>query len=364
MNDAASYFSESYAEARKLFLAACVEAKCSVMTNILDIKGPNSEELAIDSTYIGTKNARYLLVLISGIHGPELMTGSGCQVGFLKESLFTDLPKDTGVLIVHAANPWGAAYCRRNNEDNVDLCRNFIDFENPPEHNHDYDNVKEWLPYAFTSGEQGDFARQAIGSYKENHGEGAFGRGFMAGQYHDSDGISFGGTQPVWSHQILEQTVKACGQYAKKICVLDIHSGLGPYAYCTTVCLQVGEGLARAKQSYGEWLLAPNDPEVVGDDQAPDVTGHTTELFERLYPNGKVTLVVLEFGVKSYEHTAEILMREHRLTRQVGEDDQELQQSRQDLSLAFYPQDKYWRRAVWNHSLQAIEQSLNLLAGH
>ena len=120
-------------------------------------------------------------------------------------------------------------------------------------------------------------------------------------------------------------------------------------------CLQVGEGLARAKQSYGEWLLAPNDPEVVGDDQAPDVTGHTTELFERLYPNGKVTLVVLEFGVKSYEHTAEILMREHRLTRQVGEDDQELQQSRQDLSLAFYPQDKYWRRAVWNHSLQAIE---------
>ena len=40
--------------------------------------------------------------------GQELMTGSGCQVGFLKESLFTDLPKDTGVLIVHAANPWGA----------------------------------------------------------------------------------------------------------------------------------------------------------------------------------------------------------------------------------------------------------------
>lgn len=362
MTDAASYFSESYLEARKRFVSACAKAGLKVTTDVHDLTGPNGEELATDSTHIGPKDAENLLVIISGVHGPELMTGSGCQVGFITESLFKNLLANTAVLMVHAANPWGAAHLRRNNEDNVDLCRNFIDFDHQPAHNHDYDNVKEWLPYAFSSGEQGDSARAAIEDYKKKQGEDAFGRGFMAGQYHDATGISYGGSQAVWSHQVLEESVKAHGANAKKICVLDIHSGLGPYAYCTTVCLQVGGALARAKQTYGEWVLAPNDPDVVGDGKAPDVSGHTTELFERLYSDSEVILVVMEFGVKSYEHTAEILMREHRLTQDASEGGSELQQSRQDLLRAFYPQDKYWRRAVWNHSLQALEQSLDLLS--
>ncbi|MDG1906623.1 MAG: DUF2817 domain-containing protein [Arenicella sp.] len=362
MQDVASYFSESYAQARSRFVSACEEAGIEYKSSIHPLRGPAGEELVTDSAFIGAKDAKQLLVIISGVHGPELMTGSGCQVGFITESLFSDLPADTAVLMVHAANPWGAAHLRRNNEDNVDLCRNFIDFDHVPAHNDDYDNVKEWLPYAFSEGEQGDVARKAIENYKKEHGEGAFGRGFMAGQYHDAVGISYGGSQAVWSHQILQRTVESHGSNAENICVLDIHSGLGPYAYCTTVCLQVAEGLTRAKQAYGEWVLAPNDPAVVGDGKAPDVSGHTTELFERLYPNSNVTLVVMEFGVKSYEHTAEILMREHRLTQETSDDDADLQRARDDLLRAFYPKDKYWRRAVWNHSLQAVEQSLDLLA--
>lgn len=362
MHQALDYFSESFAQARQKFLHACHEKGHEVKTIVHPTAGPDNEELAIDSIYVGERSASRLLVIISGVHGPELMTGSGCQVGFISESLFDNLDQNTAVLFVHAANPWGAAYLRRNNEDNVDLCRNFVDFDNPPEHNQDYDNIKAWLPYAFAPGSEGDAARQAIEDYKKEHGEDAFGRGFMAGQYHDSSGVSFGGEGAVWSHKVLKQLALEYGEQAKKICVLDIHSGLGPYGYCTTVCLQVGAALQRAKKAYGPWVLAPNDPEVVSDGKAPDVSGHTTELFERHFPDAEVTLVVMEYGVKSYEVTAEILMREHRLTHDHSQPERELQQSRQDLLAAFYPQDPYWRREVWNHSLLTIEQSLQLLA--
>lgn len=361
--EAVKYFSETYNEARQKFLASCDAAHLETHSLLHPEKGPGGEALAIDWTLIGNPAAANLLVLTSGVHGPELMTGSGCQTAHISDRLFDHATKDgeCAVMVIHGANPWGAAYLRRNNEDNVDLCRNFIDFSAPPPHNHDYDNIKDILPFAFAPGAQGDAAREKIEAYKAEHGPEAFGRGFMAGQYHDPHGMSFGGMSQVWSNKVLTTLLSERAYHAQRICLIDYHSGLGPYAYCTTVCLQTGDNLAAARSIFGPWILAPNAPDTVGDGKAPHVSGHTTDLHERIFEKISPVSVVLEYGVAPYEKTADILMREHQIHHDPAADEELKHSIGQELLRAFYPTDSYWRQSIYDHSCIAIDQALAYL---
>lgn len=361
MVQAAQYFREDYRQARQAFIEACKSQNLQIETARHPLRGPDGEELAIDWTRIGSAEPKKLLVLTSGVHGPELMTGSGCQVGHISQGAFSEFKDstDVAILIIHAANPWGSAYLRRNNEDNVDLCRNFVDFDQPIERNHDYDRIKDLLPDAFAAGAKGDQARQAIEEYKKQYGPESFGRGFMAGQYHDPSGMSFGGLGPVWSNQILTREISRYVPFTEDACLLDYHSGLGPYAYCTAVCLQTGEALAQVRSVFGPWILAPRDPSVQGDGKAPDVSGHTTEMHERVFAPKKPLSVVLEFGVEAYDHTADILMQEHKAYN--GDREIDAAEVKQKLLRSFYPKDPYWRQSIFNHSKIAVEQALDYL---
>ena len=97
---------------------------------------------------LGPPQPRRMLVMTSGTHGAELMCGSGCQVGHVITGKFDGLPNDCGVLLLHALNPWGAANLRRNTEDNVDLCRNFMAFDKSLPVNHDYEQFHAKLSAA------------------------------------------------------------------------------------------------------------------------------------------------------------------------------------------------------------------------
>ena len=129
--DELEYFSEDYTSARERFRAASRDAGLSVVTMRNPSPGPTGIELTTDVARAGPQNASKLLVLISGVHGVELLCGSACQSGWLASGGPRSLPPDTAVLLVHALNCWGAAWGRRNTEHNVDLCRNFLDFSQP-----------------------------------------------------------------------------------------------------------------------------------------------------------------------------------------------------------------------------------------
>ena len=82
------------------------------------------EALAIDSAYVGKPRAARLLVLSSGIHGVEGYFGSAVQLAWLDALAHRAPTVETGVLLIHAINPYGFAWRRRWNENNVDLNRN------------------------------------------------------------------------------------------------------------------------------------------------------------------------------------------------------------------------------------------------
>lgn len=98
------------------------------------------------SAWLGPKDARSVLVTVSGTHGIEGYYGSGCQVGWFTEGHAAKLPANTAMMSIHASNPYGFSQGRRVNEDNMDINRNFIDFDaKQPPANPAYGEVHEWL---------------------------------------------------------------------------------------------------------------------------------------------------------------------------------------------------------------------------
>jgi len=118
--------SASYAEAREKFLKAAHGANFTVESHVHPLKVPDGGELATDVATFIPPGATKVIVITSGVHGVEGYLGSALQTKALEDGLFANLPRDTGVVLVHALNPWGMAHFTRTNEDNVDLNRNFL----------------------------------------------------------------------------------------------------------------------------------------------------------------------------------------------------------------------------------------------
>ena len=144
----AEHFSQSYAEARDRFLAAARARAAAISRHIHPTeRGARGEELSIDVARLGPDRARTLFMLTSATHGVEGFCGSGCQTALLHDAAFLTAIARSGVAVVmvHAVNPYGFSHLRRANESNVDLNRNFLDFDAPRPVNAAYTDIHSWL---------------------------------------------------------------------------------------------------------------------------------------------------------------------------------------------------------------------------
>jgi predicted deacylase len=66
------------------------------------------------------------LIITTGQHGVEAFVGVAMLHLFVDDYLSQLDPRRTGLLLVHAINPWGMQHRRRVNRANVDLNRNFV----------------------------------------------------------------------------------------------------------------------------------------------------------------------------------------------------------------------------------------------
>jgi hypothetical protein len=78
----------------------------------------------------GDPSASKLLVLSSACHGVEGFCGSGVQVAALRDAAWrAEARRGVAVLYIHGLNPYGFSHMRRATHENVDLNRNFHDFD-------------------------------------------------------------------------------------------------------------------------------------------------------------------------------------------------------------------------------------------
>lgn len=362
MNPTSTLFSANYAQARAKFLAACTLAGLSPQSHVHPLRGPAGEVLATDVVRVGPARARRVLVLTSGVHGVELFAGSGCQIDWLLSHTATALPADTAVVLVHAINPWGAAWLRRYTEDNIDLCRNYVDYPQMPllPAAPDYAQLHSAIALPDATPAALAAAEAEMEAFEKARGHQALYAGLMGGQYEYASGMGYGGTEPTWSRRTMEAILQQHAGQAQHVCTVDYHTGLGPYSYGSMVALQMpGPGLERMRAAFGEWV------EAVFEHGAPEnfapVYGHSTPGYERALPQAQVTAGVLEFGTGKPGEMLKLLVQDQR-DWAAGRGHDALTPAREAVLRFFYPDDARWQQALADQSRQIIASGLRFLA--
>lgn len=202
------------------------------------------EELTIDWIEAdGLKRADLLLALTLGEHGIEGYVGSAILQVFLDEYLPRLKAERTGLLLVHAINPWGMKYWRRVNQANVDLNRNFLwepelTGETPGDRadstlvsNLDYDLLAGLLnPSGALRSLAGARLRVLVGLVRclAALGVRRLTDAALMGQYHAPEGMYFGGASCQQETRLLMDLFRARFEPYAQILHLDMHTGYGP----------------------------------------------------------------------------------------------------------------------------------------
>ncbi len=292
----ADYFSKTYAEARRKFLEAARAGGAALGAHVHpSARGAEGEELAIDVARFGDREAEALFVVVSGTHGNEGFCGSGCQTGLIGEGVVAARPKSVAVLLVHAVNPYGFSHIRRVTEDNVDLNRNFQDFDRPLPENARYAEIHEALVPADWDGPARAEAEDALAAWRAaNGGMKAYQAVVAGGQYGFPDGLFYGGRAPAWSNATFRALVESHGRAAKRVAAIDIHTGLGPSGYGEPLCVVPPDapGFQRARAWWGDEVTSLMN----GSSTSPPVAGPLIGCLPGRLPGAEVTAIGLEFG--------------------------------------------------------------------
>ena len=353
------YFPQNYRSARDAFKKAVKEAGGILNSHIHDDVGPEGEQLAVDTGWFGARDASNVLVVVSGTHGLEGYAGSGCQVAWLSNARIHELPESLAVLMVHALNPWGMAYRRRCTEDNIDLNRNFMDWSMGLPENVNYAQIHAHLCPPELQGAMRDAADAALDTYSQENGEQAFNLAVYSGQYSHPDGLMFGGQESCWSRQIAERILNDELALATNVCLIDIHTALGPYHYGTPIALHSAgsEGLARARKWFGDSLMAPLDkPKSATENEVAQITGTFIQYAEVIL-DSELTAIALEFGTYPEEGVLPTFRNEHFLW-QHGCEAETAEAIKNQLLWFFYPRVDAWIDMVWFRFQQVTCQAI------
>ena len=354
-------FSESYAEARAKFCAAAAAAGGAIRSwlnpHSLD---PDGGKLYLDTARFGPADADKMVVMISSTHGVEGHCGSGAQIAWLRTGGPAKLPKDTGALLVHAINPYGFAWTRRVNEDNVDLNRNFVDHDRGYPRNEGYLALADALLPRDWSAECLAESQRVLEAYAQKHGAFALQGAISGGQYSHPDGIFFGGLKPTWSNRTIRAIAREELGRTRRVAVIDYHTGLGPFGHGELICTvpPTAKSYKRARTWYGEELTSPEG----GTSSSAIVTGAMTDAFPQELPDAEVTSVAIEYGtypvpdVLSAVRADNWLHQRGDLASPVGKT------IKADMKERFFPAGDKWREMVWTRADQTIGWALEGLA--
>lgn len=261
------YFSNDYYEARKKFLDNAKEAKALIKSNDLKLKDRrNITNVATDIAIVRGRSDMFILH-ISGTHGTEGYVGSAIQSAALKY-LTTNHMYDTindnfhnnrnmtdeemilpTIIFVHALNPYGFAFNRRFNEDNIDVNRNFL---KPKE----FKEIMERDPNVAGYTTLNDVLNPVEMPFKSIILNDIYGiiqtayiavtvgienikKAMVTGTYTNPKGVYYGGSSLSESAKQLAVIAKALEipERAKRLILIDIHSGLGPSGVDTLAIL-------------------------------------------------------------------------------------------------------------------------------
>ncbi|GMG89816.1 M14 family metallopeptidase [Cupriavidus metallidurans] len=355
----ARYFARSYAEARQKFLAAA-RACGATLTEFPHPTetGNQGEALAMDVAWVGAADASRVLLVTSGTHGAEGFCGSGTQVAMLADTgLHSDCHRaGCALMFIHAVNPYGFSHLRRVNEDNVDLNRNFADFERPLPANPAYAEIapmllpSQWPPSCDE--------HTALMKRVTERGMGWFQAAISAGQYQDPDGMFFGGQQATWSNYTLRRILARFGAGRTTLRWVDVHTGLGPWGYGEPIYMGPDEArqLNKTRAIWGGSVTSIYD----GSSTSANLTGLAWAAVPQTLPTIDYAGIALEFGTLPLPDVLDALRGDHWLHVHPEADENQRALIKQAVWRAFYGDSDEWRDGVVAQVTDAVRKGIGV----
>lgn len=354
-------FSNDYVRARARFREAAARAGFELLAYPIGKAGPFGEELTVDVAVRGPTRAAQVLVISSGTHGIEGYFGSAVQLTALSKLFSERAPKTSfAVVLIHAVNPYGFAYKRRVNENNVDQNRNFVldgrPFAGAPALYHSLssllnpDSSPRFLD-PFLLGAAREVARAGFAAVK----------GALAqGQYEYAQGLFFGGQAPSASQRILRDHLREWLGRPERVLHLDLHSGLGEwgsYALCADLPCDSAR-VSRLRREFGEESVQGFDTDGV----LYEIKGAMGRWLEQCIEDAQYDCLLAEFGTYPTLRVLSALRFENRVHHFAQADEKLKERARRKLAEVFCPSSPAWRREVLESAVRVVQQAAAALS--
>ncbi len=303
----ADYFSKNFASARTRFIAAACAAGATMDELHLNAMDPHGIPLATEIAWFGSDQPERVLIHSSGIHGVEGFAGSAVQLAILSSDI--KIPDDGALIIVHCLNPYGMAWLRRFNENNVDLNRNFVADDADRSGAADaYHKLSELLNPSGVPRTDMFYPRAAWSILK--YGMATLRQAVAEGQYEYPKGLFFGGKQFEQGALRYLGWLSTRLNTMRQLFAIDVHTGLGKWGRETLFLrsggAQTGDAATLSAQ-LGRTLVS--DPVTSG---AYNIRGLLSEVFDMLDPKPEWNFVLQEFGTYSGVRVLNALRQENR----------------------------------------------------
>jgi hypothetical protein len=348
---ARNWFAERVDEADRLFAEAAGGAGADLARFPHPLVGPSGEAIAAAAAWLGPAMAERIVCIVSGTHGIEGHAGSPIQCAWFAERGARALPDGTAMLMVHLVNPWGCAWNRRENEDNVDVFRNLVYAERPSPTNLLYRAYEEGINPRAWEGPGRVAADRIWDEFVAEHGMEQVVATIRRGQSEFPKGITYHGKGPSWSWHLVDGIGRRFCRPGARVDVLDIHTGYGPHGDALVAsCDPMGTNRDRTLGWFGDRML-----ELGVDPLIPEHPRGPYHLWESHVGEGRVLNAGLEYG--TYDIGAEFeLFRANCFIHTYGNplDAFGLRTSAAYREL-FYPKSPAWRDRVLEQGLDAID---------
>jgi len=282
----------TYRQARADFLDAAVAAGARIRSSVHPQRGLEDEELAIDVAEVGPADASDVVVVVSGTHGVEGYLGSALQRRQLA-SLSGASPDGPAIVFIHGLNPYGFSWVRRVNEDNVDLNRNFVDWDQPRHANPEYAELADNLVPGDWSAATQEQTMLELAVKLEEVGIDRLQQIISGGQFTHPAGVFYGGTGPVWSNRWLQGFLGERLASVRRAAIIDLHTGLGPWGHGELISSDEPTSAAYRRQA--DWwgdVASQHD----GSSVSAQIAGDWLAEAPAFSPGTEVTGIAIEYG--------------------------------------------------------------------
>jgi hypothetical protein len=353
-------FSPDYVTARQRFRQAAARLGWQLEAQPIGVTGPGGEDLTVDVASPSNIDPDRVLVVSSGIHGVEGFFGSAVQVA-LMERWASEAGPPVKCVFLHGLNPFGFAWLRRFDDNNIDPNRNFLlageQYEGSPEGYAALDPVlnprrppSRWEPFTMK-------ALWAIARY----GVPALRQAVASGQFDFPQGLFFGGAAPSRTHRLLNEHLGRWLQGSRHVVHLDFHTGLGGRGtYKLLIDYPLSESLhRRLTDLFGAGSFEASEPRGIAYD--PRGSFGRWCVSRNLAPD--YLFACAEFGTYGPIQVLAGLRSENQAHHWGKPSDPSTVRAKQRLKELFCPSATDWRSQVLKESFDLVDRALKGLTG-